>query len=443
VTAARTPDAGAHTAPDALERATMRTVSLRVLPLLFVLYIAAFLDRTNVGLASLQMNRDLGLSAAAYGFGAGVFFIGYGLLEVPSNLLLAKVGARLWIARIAITWGLLACAMMFVRSAMGFYVIRFLLGAAEAGAFPGIVYYLSQWFPERQRASAMSRFMVSIPLSGAIGGPIGGALLSLSGQFGLAGWQWLFLVEGIPSILLGVAVFFLLTDRPEDARWLSPAQREWLTTRLASERAARVGMSEARVGKALVSGVVWWLAVLYLLAICAELGPIFFGPVLVADALHLGNVGVGWVMGAIGFTGVLAMLLNGAHSDHTGERVAHAAVPMLVMAAGFAVSALSHGGVMMVVGLMLASIGVNAFLPVFWCVPSVLLSGSAAAGGIALINSIGNLGGFFAPNILGFGKVATGSYTNGLITLGILALVAGLMMMPIGRARALARRRSA
>jgi nitrate/nitrite transporter NarK len=203
---------------------------------------------------------------------------------------------------------------------------------------------------------------------------------------------------------------------------------------------ARAGVSEASVGKALTSGVVWWLAILYLLAICAELGPIFFGPVLVADALHIGSSAVGWVMGGIGLSGVIAMLINGAHSDHSGERIAHASIPMMLMAVGFAVSAMSHGGVLMVVGLVLASIGVNAFLPVFWCVPSVLLTGSAAAGGIALINSIGNLGGFFAPNILGFGKVATGSYTNGLITLGLLAFVAALMMLPIARTRALARR---
>lgn len=418
---------------NAIERATMRKVSLRVLPLLFVLYIAAFLDRTNVGLASLQMNRDLGLSAAAYGFGAGVFFIGYGLFEIPSNLFLARVGARRWIARIAITWGVLACAMMLVRGATSFYILRFLLGAAEAGCFPGIVYYLSQWFPERQRASAMSRFMMSIPLSGTIGGPLGGALLSLDGRFGLAGWQWLFLVEGIPSILLGIAVLFLLTDRVEEAHWLTESERSWLTARLQSERTVRIGVSETSVVRALTSGVVWWLAVLYLLAIAAELGPVFFGPALVAEALHLGSMGVGWVIGAIGLAGVVGMLLSGAHSDRSGERIAHAAIPMMLMAVGFVVTAMSHQGAMVVVGLVLVSIGVNAFLPVFWTVPSTLLSGSAAAGGIALINSIGNLGGFFAPNILGFGKVATGSYTNGLVTLGCLALMAGLMMIPVRR----------
>jgi MFS transporter, ACS family, tartrate transporter len=426
-------------ATDALERATMRRVSMRVLPILFVLYVAAFLDRTNVGLASLHMNQDLGLSAAAYGFGAGVFFVGYALFEIPSNLFLARVGARKWIARIAISWGVLACAMMLVRGATSFYVVRFLLGAAEAGCFPGIVYYLSQWFPERQRASAMSRFMISIPLAGTIGGPLGGALLSMNGHLGLAGWQWLFLVEGIPSILLGVAVLFLLTDAPEDARWLSEAERSWLTGTLASERAARVDVAEGSVLKALTSGIIWWLAVLYLLAIAAELGPVFFGPAMIADALHVGSMGVGLVLGAIGLAGVGGMLLNGAHSDRTGERIAHATLSMILMAAGFAVIALASQGVMTIVGLVVVSIGVNAFLPVFWCLPSAILRGSAAAGGIALINSIGNLGGLVAPNILGAGKVATGSYTSGLVTLGGFALVAGLMVVLVA-SRVAARR---
>jgi MFS transporter, ACS family, tartrate transporter len=424
---------------DALERATMRRVSMRVLPILFVLYVAAFLDRTNVGLASLHMNQDLGLSAAAYGFGAGVFFVGYALFEIPSNLFLARVGARKWIARIAISWGVLACAMMLVRGATSFYVVRFLLGAAEAGCFPGIVYYLSQWFPERQRASAMSRFMISIPLAGTIGGPLGGALLSMNGHLGLAGWQWLFLVEGIPSILLGVAVLFLLTDAPEGARWLSEAERSWLTGTLASERAARVDVAEGSVLKALTSGIIWWLAVLYLLAIAAELGPVFFGPAMIADALHVGSMGVGLVLGAIGLAGVGGMLLNGAHSDRTGERIAHATLSMILMAAGFAVIALASQGVMTIVGLVVVSIGVNAFLPVFWCLPSAILRGSAAAGGIALINSIGNLGGLVAPNILGAGKVATGSYTSGLVTLGGFALVAGLMVVLVA-SRVAARR---
>jgi len=421
---------------DTLERATIRKVGTRLLPVLFVLYIAAYLDRTNVGLAALQMNAAVGMSAAAYGFGAGVFFIGYGLLEVPSNLLLARVGARRWIARIAITWGIIACATMFVHGAMSFYVLRFLLGAAEAGAFPGIVYYLGEWFPERHRARALSRFMVSVPLAGAIGGPIGGALLSLDGRLGLAGWQWLFLVEGIPSIVVGLMVLVVLIDRPSEASWLSPAEREWLLERLAEERGKRERVAETSVARAMTSGIVWWLSLLYFLALAAYLGTIFFGPVLLADTLHVSSLTVGYIMGAIGMAGVAGMLLNGANSDRTNERIVHSAAPMFLMAVGFAITARASSATMLIVGLALISFSLNAFLPVFWCVPAALLSGPAAAGGIALINSIGNLGGFVAPNIVGYGKTISGNYSGSLWILGGFAVVAGLMVLPLRRTTA-------
>jgi ACS family tartrate transporter-like MFS transporter len=422
---------------DLLERATVRKLNVRLLPILFVLYIAAFLDRTNVSLAALQMNRAVGLSSAAYGFGAGVFFVGYGLFEVPSNLFLARVGARKWLARIALTWGLIACAMLFVRGPLSFYILRFLLGAAEAGAFPGIVFYLSQWFPERQRAGAMSKFMMSIPLSSAIGGPLGGMLLSLDGRLGLAGWQWLFLVEGVPSLLLGVVLWFVLVDRPADATWLTVDERDWLTTRLAAERQRSERVAETSAVKALASGVVWWLAVLYFLAIAAELGPVFFGPVLLSEALHVNSTTVGYMIGAIGIAGVAGMLLNGAHSDRSRERVVHAAIPMCVMALGFVITALAHSAPMLIAGLALISFAVNAFLPVFWCVPSALLSGTAAAGGIALINSIGNLGGFAAPTIVGWGRSMTGTYVGSMLLLGAFAIVAAGMMFAVRRSPAL------
>lgn len=416
---------------DDLERSTIRKISRRLLPTLFTLYIAAFLDRTNVSLAALQMNQDIGLSAKAYGLGAGIFFIGYGLFEVPSNLFLARVGARVWIARIALTWGILACAMMFVRGATSFYVLRFLLGAAEAGAFPGIVFFLSEWFPERQRASAMSKFMVSIPLASAIGGPVGGALLTLNGQFGLAGWQWLFLAEGLPSILLGSVVLMVLTDRPADAHWLTPDERTWLTNRLDAERQRNAAAVETNAKRAMTSGIVWWLAVLYFLAIAAELGPIFFGPALLSESLHISSLQVGYLIGMIGLAGVLGMLLNGAHSDRTQERVNHAALPMVVMTAGFVLTAFAHNGAMAIAGLALISFAVNAFLPVFWCVPSMMLSGTAAAGGIAVINSIGNLGGFAAPTIVGWGKSITGNYLGSMLVLGVFAIVAASMMFAL------------
>ncbi|HEY4304022.1 MAG TPA: MFS transporter [Gemmatimonadaceae bacterium] len=425
---------------DDIERRTIRKVSARLLPTLFALYIAAFLDRTNVGLAALQMNADVGLSAQAYGLGAGIFFIGYGLFEVPSNLFLARVGARVWIARIALTWGVLACAMMFVRGPMSFYVLRFFLGAAEAGAFPGIVFFLSEWFPEQQRASAMSKFMVSIPLASAIGGPLGGFLLTLNGSIGLAGWQWLFLAEGLPSIILGVVVLAVLTDRPGEAHWLSNEERTWLTTRLSDERARNAARVESNPTKAMTSGVVWWLAILYFLAIAAELGPIFFGPVLLAEALHIGSLQVGYLIGAIGLAGVFGMLLNGAHSDRSGERIMHSTLPMVAMTAGFALTAFAHDGPMIIAGLALISFAVNAFLPVFWCVPSMMLSGTAAAGGIAVINSIGNLGGFAAPTIVGWGKSLTGNYVGSMLVLGGFAIVAAGMMLALRKLPRLAPR---
>ena len=418
---------------DDLERATLRRVSARLLPILFLMFIAAYLDRTNVSLAALQMNQDLGLSAAVYGFGSGVFFIGYALFEVPSNLILARVGARRWMARIAVTWGVLACAMMFVRGPRSFYTVRFLLGIAEAGFFPGIIYYLSNWFPERRRARAIAGFMIAVPLSSTIGGPVGGALLSLSGRYGLAGWQWLFLAEGVPSLLLGIVAFFYLTDRPEDASWLPIEQREWLCRRLESERLARTASSESNLVRALGRGSLWTLAVVYLFGVSALLGTTYFAPVMIRDAFGMGTTGVGLTIGALGLVGLAGILANGAHSDSTGERVFHTAVPMVIVAAGYVVAAIVPGRGALLAGFALIYLGANAFLPAFWCVPTALLEGIAAAGGIAVINSIGNLGGFFAPSLLGALKDRTGSYDGALLTLGLASVAAAIVVLPFRR----------
>jgi ACS family tartrate transporter-like MFS transporter len=412
-----------------LRRTTIRKISWRLLPLLLALFIASFLDRTNLGVASLQMNGALGLSATAYAFGAGVFYFGYAMFEVPSNLILARVGARTWIARIAITWGIAASAMILVRGESSFYAMRFLLGIAEAGFFPGIVWYLGRWFPERERARAMSRFMIGIPLAGAIGGPIGGALLSLNGRLGLAGWQWLFLVEGLPPIVLGIFAFFYLTDSPEKARWLTTEQRDWLVGEMQRERAAGAGAKRADVKRAISSRVTWSLALLYLFALSGGLGPVFFGPILVRDALGLGDTGTGLVMGAIGIAGVIGMLVNGWHSDRTGERFVHTAVPLAVVAVGFAMMA--HGGsaAWTIGGLFAVAAAISAFTPTFWCVPSAMFTGTAAAGAIALINSVGNLGGYLGPTLLGKAKDATGSYATGMLILCGLAFAAAGMTM--------------
>ena len=410
-----------------LRRATIRKVSWRLIPLLFALFVASFLDRTNLGIASLQMNGDLALSATAYAFGAGVFYFGYALFEVPSNLILARVGARVWIARIAITWGVAAAAMVFARGATSFYALRFLLGLAEAGFFPGIVWYLARWFPERERARAMSWFMIAIPLAGAIGGPVGGALLSLNGRLGLAGWRWLFLAEGAPAIVLGVLALSYLTDSPEKAAWLTVEQRDWLVGEMRRERAVGAGAERADVRRALSSGVTWLLAVIYLFALSGGLGPVFFGPILVRDALGLGDAGTGLVMGAIGIAGAVGMLANGWNSDRTDERFMHSAVPLVVVAVGFAAMALGGSPAWTIGGLFAVAIAISAFTPTFWCVPSAMFTGTAAAAAIALINSVGNLGGYLGPTLLGKSKDATGSYATGMLVLCGLALAAAAM----------------
>ncbi len=420
---------------DPLEPATLRKVTRRLIPLLFLLYIVCVIDRANVGLAALQMNRDLGFSAAVYGLGAGIFFLGYSLFEVPSNLILARVGARRWIARIAVTWGVLASAMIFVRSAESFYALRLLLGVAEAGYFPGIIYYLGQWFPERQRARAMSRFMLGIPIAGIIGGPLGGALLGLDGHLGLAGWQWLFLLEGLPAVVLGVVVFAWLTDRPEDARWLTRAERGWLRARLRAEELEGGDTREASVRRALSSGAVWRLSLPYIMMGIGAYSITFWGPTIVKGLLGLSDQGVGLAVGAISFAGVIGMLANGSHSDRTGERVLHAAVPLLVAALGFAVSALVREPALAVLGLALALLGLYGFMPAFWCLPTALLRGTAAAGGIALINSIGNLGGFLGPTVLGSVKEATGSFTGSLLAMAGLSAAGALLLLWLHRAR--------
>ena len=304
--AARLPDVAAL---------TLRKVTLRLIPFLFLLYIVAWLDRVNVGFAALQMNSDLRFSSAAFGFGSGVFFFGYCLFEVPSNLVLHRVGARLWISRIMISWGAISATMMLVRTTPTFYVLRFLLGAAEAGFFPGVVYYLSHWYPEGQRARAIAAFMTAVPVSGVIGGPLSGALLNLNGLFGLAGWQWLFLVEGLPAILLGVIVLIYLTDRPEAADWLSSAEKDWLVSTLTAERTSREGAFPVGILSALTNPTIWHLGIIFLFAAIGFYGYSFWAPLVVKSLTGSSDLGVGLILGAISAVTVIAMMLNGAHSD--------------------------------------------------------------------------------------------------------------------------------
>ena len=410
---------------EAIERETMRKVSVRLLPFLFLLYIFNFLDRSNVALAALQMNRDLRFSSGAFGLGAGIFFVGYSLFEVPSNLILVRVGARRWIARIMISWGIIASAMLFVRTPMHFYALRLLLGIAEAGFFPGIVYYLTQWFPATRRARAASRFMIAIPISGIVGGVFGGFLLGLDGRLGLAGWQWLFLLEGLPSVLLGVTVLWYLTDEPKDARWLSEPQRTWLADRMRRDKetsGAAHGMSPLR---ALKQPVVWLLALPYFLMLAAGYGYTFWSPTVIRDTLHTTDTQTALLTAVIAVFSMLAMLAIGASSDRKHERCYHSAVSGALISIGFAGAALLPQPVLRIAFLGLVLVGANAMLPPFWCLPSMLLSGSAAAVGIALINALGNTGGFIGPYLIGFVKDKTGGTTGSFLALaGVGALSA-------------------
>jgi len=404
----------------ALERDTMAKVGVRLLPFLFILYVFNFLDRSNVALAALQMNRDLRFSSSAFGFGAGIFFIGYSLFEVPSNVILARIGARRWIARIMISWGVIASAMMFVRSPNHFYVLRFLLGVAEAGFFPGIVYYLTQWFPAKRRARAASRFMIAIPLSGVVGGMFGGLLLGLDGRMGLSGWQWLFLLEGLPSILLGFVVLVYLTDKPSDAAWLGDAQRSWLVAQMQRDKEASSHTREMSTLQALAQPIVWLLAIPYFLMLTAGYGYTFWSPTVIRDALHTTDTNTALITAGLAVVSTLVMLAAAASSDRKHERCYHAAFGGTLIAIGYTGAALLPWPIMRVLFLGLVLVGANAMLAPFWCLPSMMLTGGAAAAGIALINSLGNLGGFIGPYVIGFVKDRTGGTEGAFLVLAVL-----------------------
>jgi ACS family tartrate transporter-like MFS transporter len=414
------------------ERQTLERVTRRLIPFLFVLYIVAYLDRINVGFAALQMKADLGFGDAVYGLGAGIFFLGYFVFEVPSNLILERVGPRFWISRIMITWGIVSSAMMLVRDVPTFYALRFLLGVAEAGFFPGVILYLTHWFPAAERARAVAQFMTATAMAGVIGGPVSGALLELDGLAGLAGWQWLFLVEGIPAVLLGGVVWLLLTDRPEHAAWLTPEQRAWLAGRLAAERAATEQRHGASLWRAFSHPRVWSLGLLYFVLVIGIYGVSLWLPQMVAARVRTSELGVGLLVAIPYAVAAVAMVLVAGHSDRSAERRWHIAAPALVGAAGLGASAWVEHPALALLGLTVAALGIwSAFGP-FWTLPPAFLAGSAAAGGIAFINSLGNLGGFVGPWVLGLLKEATGSFRAGLVFLagGLLAAAALALRVP-------------
>jgi ACS family tartrate transporter-like MFS transporter len=409
----------------------VRKVSRRLIPFLFLLYILNFLDRVNVGFAALQMNGDLGFGPQVYGLGAGIFFLGYCLFEVPSNLILARTGARLWIARIMVTWGLVASSMMFVRTPGSFYAMRALLGVAEAGFFPGIIFYLTFWFPARERARAYAWFLAAIPISGVIGGPISGALLGLHGWLGLRGWQWLFLLEGVPSIVVGLLVLVLLPDRPGHARWLTEAERTWLESTLAAERERGARSHGASLRDAVRNPTLWLLAAVYFLIIVGLYGTNLWLPQLLKGSSGASDFVVGVLTVVPYLVAAIGMAVVGRHSDRTGERHWHIAGPALAAAAGFLLATQMRHPAGVVLAFSLVAFGVLSPLGPFWALPTAFLRERAAAGGIALINSVGAIGGFVGPFLLGAVKQRTGSFTGALLLVAVMCVGAAALALAL------------
>ena len=421
-----------------IETRTIAKVSRRLVPFLITCFFVAYLDRVNVSFAALTMNKDLGLSATQYGFGAGVFFLAYFFFEVPSNLMLERFGARKWIARIMFTWGLISGGMAFISGPTAFYVLRALLGVAEAGFFPGIIFYLTLWFPSVYRARIIGFFMAAIPLSTVLGAPASGLLLGLDGIMGMKGWQWLFVLEATPSLILAVVVYYYLTDRPSDATWLQPEEREWLVRRLAAEESQRKAARHYSVIQALTNPKVFALSLVYFGAVALNYGSSFFLPQIV-KAFGLSNAQTGLVSALPYVVGLFAIVLWSQRSDRKRERVFHTAFPLFVGAAGIAVSTLFENPVLKMAALCVAGFGIFGSLPVFWTLPTAFLSGPAAAGGIAMINSIGNLAGFFGPDVMGRLKDFTGTYTAGLLALSAAGFVAMVIVIVLGHDASLER----
>jgi MFS transporter, ACS family, tartrate transporter len=422
-----------------LEQRTIRKVSWRLLPLIVVIYFVAYVDRTNVSFAALTMNKDLGLSAYVFGWGAGIFFLGYFMFEVPSNIVLEKTGARIWIARIMITWGMVSGAMVFASGPASFLTLRFLLGVAEAGFFPGMILYFTYWFPKAYRARVISALFIAVPGSNALASVISGAVLEMDGLLGLTGWQWMFIIEAVPAVLLAFAVLALMTDRPTLATWLTPDEREWLETLLQDERRQIESAGHLNLVRALVDRRVLALSAIYFAIVTATYGITFFLPQIV-QGIGLSNALTGLVT-AIPYTiGTIGMLLWGASSDRHNERRWHFCWACLLAAGGLAGAGLLGSSFAGLALMSVATVGLYGSKPAFWPMPSAFLTGTAAAGGIALVNSIGNLGGYVGPFIVGWIKDSTGSFEAGLYFLAACALLSGIIayvaVQPTGRTSA-------
>jgi ACS family tartrate transporter-like MFS transporter len=408
-----------------------RKIAWRLIPIMMLMYVVAFLDRVNISFAALTMNADLGFSPAVYGWGAGIFFIGYFLFEVPSNLVLERIGARVWIARIMVTWGLVSAAMAFVQGPTSFYILRFLLGIAEAGFLPGMILYLTYWFPQARLSRFVGLFMMAVPLASAIGAPLSTLILAADGAGGLKGWQWLFIVEGLPSCILGVVVLALLPDGPDKARWLSDDERRTIAARIVADRARHATRVHAALGPALIDARVWLLGLTYFGIVVGLYGVGLWLPQLVRQ-MGFSIAEVGALTALPYLISAPVMLLWGRHSDRRRERIRHVALPALMSAAGLVAAVLWPSGVLPLLALGVATVGIYATLGPFWGLPPIFLTKTAAAGGIALINSVGNLGGFLGPSIVGWALETTRSSAAGFVAIAACLAVSVAAVFTVG-----------
>jgi MFS transporter, ACS family, tartrate transporter len=408
----------------------------RLIPFMVALYTVAFLDRVNVGFAALTMNQDLNFTPEVFGWGAGIFFIGYFLFEVPSNVILTRVGARRWICRIMATWGVISAANAFVQDSMSFYVLRFLLGLAEAGFAPGMIYYLSLWFPSALRARYAASYFIAIPLTNVIGAPVSSLLLGLDGVLGLQGWQWLFLIEALPALVLAIAVLNFLPDGPQDAKWLSEAERATIAAELARERSAEREHVRG-VWAALLDARVGLLSAIYFFIVVGLYGITFWLPQIL-QSMGFSNSGTGLLVALPYAAAAISMIAWGRHSDVTRERILHVVLACLLSSFAFALIASVQSQAIVLVALALVAIGVCSTLAPFWAIPPMFLAGTAAAAGIAVINSVGNLGGFLGPYAVGWVLQATGSYAGGMAILAGSMTIAAVLVFALGRFRRLA-----
>jgi ACS family tartrate transporter-like MFS transporter len=416
-----------------VERSTIAKVSWRLLPLVAVAYCIAYIDRTNIAVAALTMNKDLGLSAYIYGWGAGIFFFSYFLFEVPSNLILERAGARLWIARIMITWGIISGITAFVTGPTSFLVVRFLLGAAEAGFFPGMILYFTYWFPAEYRGRVISTLFIAQPVANALASIVSGMILGMDGVLGLKGWQWIFIIEALPAVLLAFVVLKVMTDRPEVADWLAPEEKSWLQTRLGEESRRIDSAGRLTLLRALCDPRVFALSMMYFMSVTANYGIVFFMPQII-KGIGLSNMMTGFVSSVPYIIGTIGLIAWGWSSDRNNERRWHLIVASVLAAAGLAVAGWSGSSYWALLGMSAATVGIYGSRASFWPMPSIFLTGTAAAGAIALINATGNLGGYVGPFIVGWIKDSTGSFEAGLYFLAACSLACAAITFGAARA---------